>query len=219
MIPRSEIQAIRDDFALQSDMVRKARTGDDEARAVLVEVMTPLIIRYVDSLGFNDREDRGDLINEGHLATLEAIDLYDEAYEAKFITYAFFRVRKNISWWLAQNSGTIPMPYEAWRVAKLVDGLEEETDRTLTSDELEELTGKGYAREAANARRQYVTLDVHEENPPTEILTSGEVVEFVRSLVGLPRDDRYRAARQFCELHDIDPYYAARMVIVAEEEL
>lgn len=209
---RSEVRKIRNDAGLQAEVARAAQSGDDSARAMLVELMTPFIIRYVDSMDYNSREDREELIQEGHVATLEAIPMFDPDQGVKFTTYAYYRVRKHVSWWFAQNSGTLPMPYEAWRTAGMVDVLEDEADRSLHPDELEEATGKGYARKAADARRRHVSIDLVEAARAETGGIDEDVLEFLHELKMIPYDDRLLAALRFCDQYGLSYDVGRRML-------
>lgn len=201
----------------QLRLVIAAQAGDKAAMEELIRIVSPMVVPLVVESGYNSREDQEDLLQEMRLGILEAIIDFDTERGTKFSSYAYFKVRKNVSQWYARNAGTLPMPYEAWRTAGLVDELEWEEGRTLTEDELEELTGKRYARKASTATMGTVNLeDVDGFRTPEDV--SELVLELLEEIADTEDREAYQATRQFCELHDIDPFYAARMVIVSRRE-
>lgn len=214
---------VRNSADKQRTLVSAARIGKgtirQDALGQIVEAMTPYVVVAVNSVGVNSVEDKEDLIMEGHLAVIEAIELYDPTRENMFSTYAYYRIRMAISQWLARNSGTIPMPYEAWRIARLVDGHEVDAGRELTSTELQELTGKGYARRAADARQQYVQIDHFDDHKLYQETWDLDelIVEFVIDLSEMPEWKRERAAAEFCLGYDLDSSIAEKLVEAATE--
>lgn len=90
-------------------LAARARRGDRAARAALLEEHMGLVrsvaFRYRD-LGLPD----DDLVQEGAIGVLTAIDDYDPSRGASFSTYAFWRVRASITHALTAHGQLIRVP-------------------------------------------------------------------------------------------------------------
>ena len=90
-------------------LAARARRGDRLARTKLVEEHMGLVrsvaLRYRD-LGLPD----DDLVQEGAIGLLAAIDSYDPSHGASFSTYAFWRVRAAITHALTAHGQLIRVP-------------------------------------------------------------------------------------------------------------
>jgi len=203
----------------QADLANRA-PHDQKAMDELVRITTPIalnLVSRIDLTGYS-WDARQELRQEAMLGIVEAAHEFNAEYGVKFWTYAYYRIRKNLSQWLAQNSGAVSLPYEAWRTARLVDEHEDIAERSLTEQELAELTGKHYARRAADARNASVEID--EQHTVTEFEDDAVVLEVLQSLSTIDdTHERFQAASQFCQLYGYSEFTAARMVIVAEELL
>ncbi len=82
---------------------------DGKARQRLIEGNLRLVIkiaRHYDSYGM----DLDDLINEGNIGLMQAIDKYDPSKGTKFSTYASFWIKQKVIRALANKSRTIRLP-------------------------------------------------------------------------------------------------------------
>lgn len=206
-------------FANQAYLADRALT-DKDAMAELVRITTPLALNLVSKIDLTGYswDARQELTQEAILGIVESVHEFDPSFNVKFWTYAYYRIRKNLSQWMAQNSGAVSMPYEAWRTAKLVDEHEDFAERSLSERELSKLTGKHYARRAADARNASVEFD--QQYVSVESDEDDTVIGFLSDLAEI-RDihQRFSAAAEFCELYGYTEFTAARMVVVAEELL
>ncbi len=96
-------------FAEDATVLKAAKRGDKTARERLVAKHL-CIVRSVASRYRNLGLPFDDLVQEGSLGLLEAIDLYDPARSADFETYARFRARRAIRNALTEKSRLIRLP-------------------------------------------------------------------------------------------------------------
>jgi len=206
----------------QLELVIAAQAGDQQAKDELIFICMPIAISQVRRINFKhfgggshgmypDAYD--DLRQEAFLGLVEAIDLFDTESDVKFWTYAFYRVRKRISWWLAQNAGSVSMPYEAWRTALKVDKHEEREKRELTATELTELTGKGYARNAADARLSSSGLEPwHGVQPAVDDITLDELmIDLVYEAAELSPYHAEYVIKEFVREYELNPKIVSRV--------
>jgi RNA polymerase sigma factor (sigma-70 family) len=111
------------DDSRQRRLLRAARRGDRSARARLVECHLPTVravaARYRDcGLGTDD------LVQEGSIGLLDAIDHYDADRGAPFDAYARFRVRRAISNALTDHARLIRLPKQVVERRRALDRAE-----------------------------------------------------------------------------------------------
>ena len=93
----------------ETELIKKAQSGDEEARQKLIQAHLRFVVsvakRY-SNLGIPIE----DLISEGNVGLVEAVDHYDSSYGCKFISYAVFRIRQKILAFLRQNAHIVKYP-------------------------------------------------------------------------------------------------------------
>ena len=207
----------------QNELAIRAKGGDQDAMDELIRITLPIAISQVKRINFSyykyaapqgkysDVYD--ELRQEAMLGLVEAVWMYDPSRNVKFWTFAYYRVQKRISLWLAHNSGTVPMPHEAWRTAKMVDEAEDHAGEDLSAHELKQITGKGYARTAADARNEGIAIEPEHMIEPdfTEVPLDEIVLGFVYS------DPTDYAIEEFCEEHQLPPNVYENMKEVVHE--
>ncbi|MDR2131364.1 MAG: sigma-70 family RNA polymerase sigma factor [Odoribacteraceae bacterium] len=121
---------------------QRAREGDEEAREMLV--MSNL--RFVVSVA-KQYQNQGlsleDLINEGNLGLIKAVENFDETKGFKLISYAVWWIRQSIVQAIAENARLIRLPSNKInginRVTKCYLKLEQEFQREPTAEEIAEV--------------------------------------------------------------------------------
>ena len=73
----------------------RARQGDSEAREQLIHAHLPLVVR-VAKIYMPPCDEIMDLIQEGNIGLIYAVDKFDPTRGTKFSTYAFFWINKHI---------------------------------------------------------------------------------------------------------------------------
>jgi len=89
-----------DDMSKQQDieLATAAQAGDKHARAELLNKYERLCHKLARKFGFTaTNHDHEDLVQEGRIGLLKAIDTYDESHGAAFMTWAYYHVRGSIA--------------------------------------------------------------------------------------------------------------------------
>ena len=162
----------------RAEVMRKIRAGDD-ARAEFIQCNLRLVVsvaRRYEGSGLSLL----DLIQEGNLGLIRAVEGFDHQKGFKFSTYATWWIRQSIGRALADSSRTIRVPSHVREVYSLIDQSTEklaaELDRQPTIEEVAELSGVSPERVALvrQHRRPLVSLSSPLDNEgDTEL---GEII-------------------------------------------
>jgi RNA polymerase sigma factor (sigma-70 family) len=145
-------------------LVRAAQHGDRAARTRIVEAeagSVRAVAAHYRNLGLSV----DDLIQEGWIGLLDAVDAYDPSRGIDFDRYARFRIRRAVRNALTEQSRLIRLPKQIVERRRALDHMEARfvaaTGRTPTIDELARETGLGEAeiREARSVASAGVSLD------------------------------------------------------------
>lgn len=90
-------------------LLQRCGRGDEEARDLLVEANQRFVIRMAISFR-NQGLSISDLIQEGNLGLIEAIDRYDPSKECRLISYAAWWIRLYMQRAIEQKSRTVTIP-------------------------------------------------------------------------------------------------------------
>ena len=119
-----------------------ARSGDQAALEKLVRSNLRFVISVAKMYGGRDAVLLGDLINEGNMGLVEAAHLFDPTTGFKFISYAVWHVRKNMTKYLTDNSRTVRIPQNKVSALNRIKDIESrmatKLDRDPTRDEVVE---------------------------------------------------------------------------------
>lgn len=127
-----------------------------------------------------------DLLQEGVLGLMKAVEAFDLSKKVRFSTYAVYWVRQSIGRYIRNTQGVIRIPVgtrdRAAHLLKLRDELWSELGREPTSDELFERSGftQGQFEAAQAALISYVSLDAPLYSDPWESSDS-TLADFVSS--------------------------------------
>jgi RNA polymerase primary sigma factor len=171
-------------IAEDATVLEAARRGDSRAREQLVAKHLGLI-RSVAAHYRNLGLPFDDLVQEGSVGLLEAIDLYDPARGADFETYARFRARRAIRNALTEKSRLIRLPKQIVERRRAV----ERTEARLAAAEGHVPTAQQVA--FALGLPQSVVLEIHgvpgvSVSLDQSILTDGSTLETVVADAGAP---------------------------------
>jgi RNA polymerase primary sigma factor len=128
----------------ERDLARRIEVGDTEARDRMVRANLRLVVniarRYAGGgLALQD------LIEEGNLGLLRAVEKFDPAMGTRFATYATFWIKQSIRRGLVNTAKTVRVPvHMVERLAKLrqvTHKLTDELGRPPTEEEVAELLG------------------------------------------------------------------------------
>jgi len=125
-------------------VARRAASGDRKARELLIMANQRLVVsiakRYR-KLGM----DFTDLVHEGNIGLIRAVDKYDVERGFKFCTYATWWIRQAIHRGLSRSTRSIRIPEHAinmlYAIRKAQLRIEKETGKDATDADLENATG------------------------------------------------------------------------------
>jgi RNA polymerase primary sigma factor len=124
------------------ELAKKIRNGDKEAFELLIKSN----LRFVVSVA-KQYQNQGltlpDLINEGNLGLIKAVQKFDETRGFKFISYAVWWIRQSILQALAEQARIVRLPLNKIgtinKINKTFNQLEQEYQREPTADEISEM--------------------------------------------------------------------------------
>ncbi len=124
---------------------RKVAEGNPEARKKMIEANLRLVVkiarRYV-----NQGLSLLDLIEEGNIGLIKAVEKFDLARECRFSTYATWWIKQSIERSIANHSRTIRLPVHVSsrvnRISKIISSAVEKTGREPSLEEIS--TESGY---------------------------------------------------------------------------
>ncbi len=128
----------------EHELALRIQNGDAEAKEHMIKANLRLVVRIA-----HDYEDIGlpllDLISEGNIGLIRAVERFDPEKGNKLSTYASWWIKQSIKRALAKQSKTIRLPtHLVEKIAKLrrtEDSLREHFDRDPTDKELAEELG------------------------------------------------------------------------------
>jgi len=95
----------------ETELWRLCRQGDEEAREALIVAYRPLVFWLARRFSLDEGTAK-DLLQEGMLALIKAVDAYDVSRGNKFTTYAFYRIRGHMINFLERSEKRAPYPVD-----------------------------------------------------------------------------------------------------------
>ncbi len=132
----------------EKELARKARLGDARARKTLVEKNLRLVISVAKKYrGVSKGLAFEDLVQEGNLGLMKAVEKYDPDTGYRFSTYATWWIRQAVSRAVADKGRTVRLPVHVGeahrRLQRTTDELEQMAGRAPTDEELADALGVG----------------------------------------------------------------------------
>jgi len=97
-------------FEDELELSRRIQAGDEAARRKLIEANLRLVVKIARGYLTSDVS-LMDLIQEGNVGLMRAVDKYDHAKQVRFSTYAAWWIRQVISRYLSDKRRTIRLPH------------------------------------------------------------------------------------------------------------
>jgi len=131
------------------DLAAKIKRGDLQARALMIKSNLRLVVKIA-----HDYANLGlpllDLISEGNIGLMKAVERFDPAKGGKLSTYAAWWIKQSIKRALANQSKTIRLPVhlvdKISKIRRVSMQMSEELGREPTDDELAEEIGMSTAK-------------------------------------------------------------------------
>ncbi|MEI6035301.1 MAG: RNA polymerase sigma factor RpoD/SigA [Verrucomicrobiae bacterium] len=147
-IARFPLLSVQDEVRL----ARKIKRGDHEARALMVRSNLRLVVKIA-----RDYSNYGlpllDLISEGNIGLMKAVERFDPKKGGKLSTYAAWWIKQSIKRGLANQSKTIRLPVhlvdKIAKIRRVSTQMTEELGREPSDDELAEEIGLSAAKVTA----------------------------------------------------------------------
>ena len=126
------------------DLAARIKNGDREARALMIKANLRLVVKIA-----HDYKNLGlpvlDLVSEGNIGLMKAVERFDPAKGGKLSTYAAWWIKQSIKRALANQSKTIRLPVhlvdKISKMNRVSSQMSEELGREPTDDELAEEIG------------------------------------------------------------------------------
>src|ERR1700721_2587762 len=130
--------------AQEIDLAAKIKKGDKEARTLMIRANLRLVVKIA-----HDYANLGllllDLISEGNIGLMKAVERFDPAKGGKLSTYAAWWIKQSIKRALANQSKTIRLPVhlvdKISKMNRVSLQMSEELGREPTDDELADEIG------------------------------------------------------------------------------
>jgi len=135
--------------AQEIELAARIKKGDKEARAIMIRANLRLVVKIA-----HDYNNLGlpllDLISEGNIGLMKAVERFDPAKGGKLSTYAAWWIKQSIKRALANQSKTIRLPVhlvdKISKMRRVALQMSEELGREPTDDELAEEVGMASAK-------------------------------------------------------------------------
>jgi len=126
------------------ELAERIKDGDSEARDHMIRANLRLVVKIAKDYS-NYALPLADLISEGNMGLMKAVEKYDPEKGGKLSTYASWWIKQSIKRALSNQSKTVRLPVhmvdKIARLRKITVSLTEELGREPSNDELSEILG------------------------------------------------------------------------------
>lgn len=128
----------------EKNLWRLCSQGDMDAREELIVAYRPLVFWIAGKIHVSDTELKQDIIQEGMLALINAVDKFEPEREFKFSTYAYHKIHGQIINMLERGEKKAPLPVpDEWLQAAEDDSKEESGEEWLdVAESIAKLQGR-----------------------------------------------------------------------------
>lgn len=169
-------------YEQECELARNAQAGDKASRDRLVNANLRFVVNVAKKYQ-NNGLDLADLISEGNIGLLSAIEKYDVSKGYHFISYAVWWIRQSIMKAVCEKSRAIRLPMNrANELVQIEHARKEITGLMSEAEEFEEI-GKmlnmdsSHVREMINISRDMVSLDAPVSNGEKDTNQFGDFIE------------------------------------------
>jgi len=126
------------------ELAERIKDGDEEARDHMIRANLRLVVKIARDYS-NYGLPLADLISEGNIGLMKAVEKYEPAKGGKLSTYATWWIKQSVKRALSNQSKTVRLPIhmvdKISRLQRISNSLIEELGRQPTADELAEILG------------------------------------------------------------------------------
>ncbi len=127
----------------ECDLWRRCSNGDVDAREELIIAYRPLVFWIAGKIHVNDPEVKQDMIQEGMLALIRAVDKFEPEREYRFSTYAYHKIHGQMINMLERSEKRAPVPVpDEWLNAAEDDEDRSDDDWLYASEAVSRLEGR-----------------------------------------------------------------------------
>ena len=172
------------------ELAKRIEQGDEEAKERLVNCNLRLVVNIAKKYAGCSGMSIEDLIQEGSIGLMRAVEKFDYRRGHKFSTYATWWIRQKVIRATQSQSRTIRLPvhknYEIARMNRVFNELSSILGRTPTNAELAEKMGvteerihqlKLYAQHSFSLEKSLLGKDDNDERPIKSIISDGKIEE------------------------------------------
>ncbi len=161
----------------EKELAKRVRRGDSEATKELVNANLRFVIytaKKYQKIGIP----LSDLISAGNMGLIKAANRYDERYEARFLSYAVWWIKRYINRFIAEHSKSFRIPstkaQEVYRVKKAREKIKRKKGREPTTKEIAEKTEEGISIKKIEENLELAKKDISLD----ELLNKSGELEF-----------------------------------------
>lgn len=170
----------------ENELAKKAASGDRKARNKIVTANLRFVVNIAKKYQ-NHGIDLVDLISEGNIGLLTAIEKFDVTKGYHFISYAVWWIRQSVLKAICEKSRAIRLPLnranelvQIEKARKIVSGNKTEEQEILEIAQMLKMDST-HVREMLNIDREMISLDAQVSDSESESATFGDFI----------RDERY----------------------------
>ena len=127
----------------EQELWRLCSEGDIDAREELIIAYRPLVFWIAGKIYINDSELKEDMIQEGMLALINAVDKFQPEREYKFSTYAYYKIHGQMINLLERSEKRAPVPVpDEWLQVSEDDSEQADDDWLDAAQAVSRLEGK-----------------------------------------------------------------------------
>ena len=131
--------------AEERELIKRMREGDEEARDLLINSNQRFV--YAVAKRYGNESNVLDLVNEGNIGLMLALDTFDESKSNRFLSYAIWYIKREINAYLNNENLLVRKTNNTktvYKIAKIRSKFYSEHNRYPDVDELSELLESEY---------------------------------------------------------------------------